>query len=135
MHSIDKPPKRMVKFTPKLPTINEGEILTFETLSKYQIQDSWKDNVVITIETQKCAFCLRDLKLQLRRSQKSSCKHQFCDHCMNKHGLKKPNKILGNFVSGCPLCFDDTEQTQLEKIIWKLFAVLIVIGFLLIAIS
>ena len=118
----------MIKFTPKLPTINEGEILTFETLSKYQIQDSWENKVVITIETEKCAFCLR-------RSQKSNCTHQFCDHCLNKHGLKKANKILGNFVNGCPLCFDDKEQTQLEKIIWKLFAVLIVIGFLLIAIS
>ena len=131
-HLIAKPQRKMVKFTPKLPTINEGEILTFETLSNYQIQDSWNSNVVITIETEKCAFCLKDLKLQL--GTKSSCKHRFCDICMKKHDLKKRNKILGNVVNGCPLCFDDTEQTKLENIIWKLFAVLIVIGFILIVI-
>ena len=131
-HLIAKPQRKMVKFTPKLPTINEGEILTFETLSKYQIQDSWNSNVVITIETEKCAFCLKDLKLQL--GTKSSCEHRFCDNCMKKHGLKRPNKILENVVNGCPLCFDDTEQTKLENIIWKLFAVLIVIGFILIVI-
>ena len=131
-HLIAKPQRKMVKFTPKLPTINEGEILTFETLSKYQIQDSWNSNVVITIENEKCAFCLKDLELQL--GKKLPCKHRFCDICMKKHGLKRPNKILGNVVNGCPLCFDDTEQTKLENIIWKLFAVLIVIGFILIVI-